>query len=32
MIFCQKGANGVANSEDPDQTAHLETNPTAHKV
>ena len=22
-VFCQKGANGIANSEDPDQTAPL---------
>ena len=21
MVFCQKDANGIANSEDPDQTA-----------
>ena len=24
MVFCQKDANGIANSEDPDQTAPLE--------
>ena len=23
-VFCQNGANGIANSEDPDQTAPLE--------
>ena len=23
MVFCQKHANGIANSEDPDQTAPL---------
>ena len=23
-IFCQNGANGIANSEDPDQTALVE--------
>ena len=22
-VFCQKGGNGIANSEDPDQTAPL---------
>ena len=23
MVFCQNGANGIANSEDPDQSAPL---------
>ena len=26
MAFCQNGANGIANSEDPDQTAPLAAN------